>query len=185
MDPSNRGAEPFQDEPSRLEDHVPDASMADSEDMEIRSLESSDVEEGRLPLPVWMRESSPSFRWRWVPVPIRTLARSVYAWTKGPDPPQIQKIVPLFPWLQEAPIQLVDRFLPKRTHKAALLAFFYAAWLSTVTLVLQHQQSSGHIEGYGKPSSIWCGANYWYGSRLSVLLSIADTFLGLMVMDVV
>lgn len=115
----------------------------------------------RLPLPVWMRESSKSFHWKWVPLPMRRVARAIAAWSKGPDPPQIQRIRPFFPSIQEAPIRLLDRFFPKKKHKAAFLVFFYFCWLLTFSLVLHHSASAGEIEGYGQPSPIWCGAGYW------------------------
>ena len=143
------------------DEQAPDPSIVDSADLHIRSSSSSDVERGRLPLPVWMRESSKSFNWRWVPLPIRELTRFAISWSKGPHPPQIQKITPFFPFIQEAPLKLVDRFLPKRKHKAALLAFFYLGWVLTFSLIIRHSASSGSIEGYGKPQPLWCGANYW------------------------
>jgi len=130
--------------------------------MDVRSLSSSQTEQnGSLILPVWLRESSKSFHWRWVPVPVRHAARAVVTWSKGPDPPQIQKITPFFARIQEAPVEFIDRHLPKRRHKAALLAFFYLCWLLTFILVLNHSAKAGNIEGYGKPQSIWCGATFW------------------------
>ena len=150
------GQSPWEDEA------IPEPSTADSADLHIRSSSPSDVEHGRLPIPVWMRESSKSFHWRWVPLPIRTFTRSATSWSKGPDPPQIQKVTPFLPFIQETPLKLLDRFLPKRKHKAALFALFYLAWILTFSLVLRHSAKSGTIEGYGKPQPLWCGANYWY-----------------------
>ena len=139
----------------------PEPSTADSTDLHIRSSASSDIENGRISIPVWMRESSKSFRWKWIPLPIRHLARSIVAWSKGPNPPQIQIITPFFPSAQEMPLKLMDRFLPKMIHKAEALVTLYAAWLLIFVLVLQHSASSGEIEGYGQPTPIWCGANFW------------------------
>lgn len=144
------------------QDDGPEPSTTDSVDLHIRSSASSDIENGRLSMPVWMRESSKSFHWRWVPVPIRHFARSFATWSKGPDPPQIQKIIPVFPPIQELPLRLVDRFLPTRVHKAGGLAVLYSGWLLTFVLVLSHSATSGEIEGFGQPSPIWCGANFWY-----------------------
>ena len=138
----------------------PEASTPGSSDMDIRS-ESQEAEQHQYPLPVWLRESSKSFHWRWVPVPIRQTARAIVAWVKGPDPPQTQKITPFFPVIQEAPAKFIDRRFPKRRHKAGLLAFFYFCWLLTFTLVLNHSAQAGNIKGYGKPQPIWCGANFW------------------------
>lgn len=122
---------------------------------------SPDVENGQLPLPVWLRESSKSFHWRWVPYRIRQSARKVADWSKGPDPPQIQKISPFFPAIQEAPVKFIEKYLPRKKQKAALLAFFYLCWMLTFSLVLVHSNSAGKIRGYGKPVPIWCGENFW------------------------
>jgi len=142
------------------QDNGPQASSPGSSDMHMRS-ESSDDGHNQFPLPVWLRESSKSFHWRWVPVPVRQAARAVVAWSKGPDPPQIQKIRTFFPSIQEAPAKLIDRHFPKRRHKTALLALFYSCWLLTFILVLHHSAQAGNIEGYGKPQPIWCGASFW------------------------
>ena len=138
----------------------PEASTPGSSEMGIRS-GSPEAENGRLPLPVWLRESSKSFHWRCVPVPIRHAARAAVAWSKGPDPPQIQKITPFFPFIQEAPAKFIDKHFPKRRHKTGLLAFFYFCWLLTFSLVLNHSAQAGNIKGYGKPQPIWCGASFW------------------------
>lgn len=142
------------------EEEVPEPSVADSTDLRMRS-RSPETENGRLPLPVWMRESSKSFHWKWVPLPIRNFTRFVIAWTKGPDPPQTQQITPFFPTIQEAPLRLVDRFLPKKKHKTGLLILFYFSWVLAFSLILRSSASSGKIEGYGQPQALWCGASYW------------------------
>lgn len=141
-------------------DDMPEASAASSPEIHVRS-GSPDLENGRLPLPVWMRESSKSFHSRWVPYRIRQAARSIADWTKGPDPPQIQKITPFFPAIQEAPVRYIEKYLPRKRQKAALLAFFYIGWLLTFSLVLVRSNSASNIKGYGKPDPVWCGANFW------------------------
>ena len=152
-------------ERSRWQDddgHAPEASTPGSSDMGIRSCSSSDIgQAATLPLPVWLRESSRSFRWRWVPVRVRQASRMVVAWSKGPDPPQKQKITPFFPFIQEAPAKFIDKYLPKKRHKTALLALFHFCWLLTFVLVLNHSAKAGSIKGYGKPQSVWCGATFW------------------------
>ena len=136
------------------------ASTPSASDMHIYSA-GSDTERGQLPLPVWLRESSKSFHWGWVPVQVRQAARAVAEWSKGPHPPQKQKITPFFPSIQEAPAKFIDRHLPKRKHKVGLLGLFYFCWLLTFALVLHQSAKAGNIEGYGKPQSIWCGASFW------------------------
>lgn len=147
-------------------DEGPEASTPSGSDMHIRS-GLSDGGEGYFPVPVWLHESSKSFHWKWVPLRARKVARAVAAWSKGPDPPQIQRITPFFPFIQEAPAYMIERYLPKILHKAGLLAIFYFCWLLTFTLVLDHSAKAGNISGYGKPQSIWCGASFWYVSCMA------------------
>lgn len=145
---------------SARHDSGPEPSTSSSPQIHVQS-GSPDIENGQLPLPVWLRESSKSFHWRWVPYRIRQSARKVADWSKGPDPPQIQKITPFFPAIQEAPVKFIEKYLPSRRQKAALLAFFYFCWILTFSLVLVHSNSAGEIKDYGKPVPIWCGENFW------------------------
>lgn len=162
---ADTGNEAFHDELSRWQDDQeggPEPSTPGSSDMSIRSRAASpDQGNESFPIPVWLRESSKSFHWRWVPIPLRRATRAIVTWSKGPNPPQVQKIIPFFPLIQEAPVGLIDKYLFKRRHKAALLAFFYCGWLLTFTLVLNHSAQAGNIKGYGKPQPIWCGATFW------------------------
>ncbi len=142
-------------------DGGPEASASSSPRIHIRS-NSADIEHGQNSLPVWRLESSKSFRWRWVPYRARQLARSVVLWSKGPEPPQIQKITPFFPHIQEFLVKLIQKHLPKRTYKAALLATFYLCWILSFSLVLNYSASAGDIKGYGQPEPVWCGASFWF-----------------------
>ncbi|KAI4180455.1 MAG: hypothetical protein L6R41_007232 [Letrouitia leprolyta] len=112
------------DAPSSWEqDGGPEPSTSGSSTLDVRSRASSDVGDGNGfhgPIPVWLRESSKSFHWNWVPFRLRQFARAVAAWTKGPDPPQIQKITPFFPSLQQAPVRLLARYFPGKAQKAGL-----------------------------------------------------------------
>lgn len=141
---------------------VPETEASDSSSPHMHvGPEASNDEERPFSPPVWMRESSKTFHWRWVPFRIRQASRSMVKWTKGPDPPQIQKITPFFPAIQEAPVRWIDERLPKRKHKVFLLAFFYCCWILIFSLVLVYSNSAGQIEGFGKPDPVWCGASYW------------------------
>ncbi|KAL8711740.1 MAG: hypothetical protein Q9220_003911 [cf. Caloplaca sp. 1 TL-2023] len=145
------------------EDGGPEPSTSASSTLHVRSRASSsnreESENSQRSIPVWLRESSKSFRWKWVPYPVRHFARAVAVWTKGRDPPQMQKITPFFPSIQKAPVELVARFFPKPLHKAGLLAFYLFCWLLTFSLVLHHSASAGDIKGYGKPQPIWSAGN--------------------------
>lgn len=113
-------------------------------------------------LPVWLRESSKSFRWGWVPLPLRKAGWGVVRWVKGPVPPRTLLLKPLLPHLQELPVRYLERFFPKRKHKIALLLLFYTAWFLPWFLILLHSRSSGYIQGYGRPQTLSCASTYWY-----------------------
>lgn len=129
-------------------------------DLDMRS-QVSGLTPSALPLPVWMRESSKSFRWRWVPLPLRKAARRTVTWVEGPQPPTELKIKPLLPFVQEAPIRFMDKYVPNKKHRCALLVFLYFCWFLTWSLVLRHSSGSGYIPGYGKPQDVWCGYRLW------------------------
>lgn len=137
------------------------------------SLGDPDAPDGLLPeerggeghlhrLPIWIQESSKSFRWGWVPLPLRKAGRAVVRWVKGPVPPHQLLFTPLFPNIQALPVTYFERFFPKRKHKVALLLLLYLSWFLSWFLVLVHSASSGYIEGYGKPQTLSCAATYWY-----------------------
>jgi hypothetical protein len=141
--------------PPLLED---DDRLVDPDTSE--DLPPPDVETGHA-LPVWLRESSKSFRWGWVPLPLRKIGRSTANWVKGPDPPHMLLLKPLFPRVQELPVQYLDRLFPKRKYQTLLLILLYVSWFLPWFLVLLHSRSSGYIEGYGRPQTLSCSSNFW------------------------
>ncbi|KAH8434525.1 LCCL domain-containing protein [Aspergillus melleus] len=129
-------------------------------------LQPQDEETGVTYLPVWLRESSKSFHWSWVPLPIRKIAWATATWVKGPDPPHDLLLKPLFPRIQELPVRYLERFFPKRNHKIALLFLLYFVWFLPWTIVLLHARSAGYIEGYGRPQTLSCSTSLWdYGNE--------------------
>ncbi|KAJ5689227.1 hypothetical protein N7462_003619 [Penicillium macrosclerotiorum] len=141
--------------PPLLEDDERLANPDASED-----LPPPDVEAGHA-LPVWLQESSKSFRWGWVPLPIRKAGRVTASWIKGPDPPHMLLLKPLFPRIQELPVQYLDHFFPKRKQKMGLLFVLYLSWFLPWFLVLLHSRSAGYIEGYGQLQTLSCSTNFW------------------------
>lgn len=124
-------------------------------------LPPADVEAGGA-LPIWLQESSKSFRWGWVPLPLRKAGRATANWIKGPDPPHMLLLKPLFPRMQELPRQYFDHFFPNHKHKISLLLLLYVSWFLPWFLVLLHSRSSGYIEGYGQLQTLSCRTNLWY-----------------------
>ncbi|KAF2170899.1 hypothetical protein M409DRAFT_63929 [Zasmidium cellare ATCC 36951] len=82
-------------------------------------------------------------------------------WVKGPNPPRIYKITPIFPNIQHAPIALLDRYAPKRRQRFWLLILLYASWLFVFSLMLWKSSFAAQIPGYGTPVRLSCSARYW------------------------
>ncbi|KAF3479416.1 LCCL domain-containing protein [Arthroderma uncinatum] len=137
-----------------IDDHDPDRANNDN------LLPFGLANDGASVMPVWLAESSKSFRWGWVPLPLRKAARVTVRWLKGPEPPHELRFEPLFPGIQQAPVVFLERYFPKKKQKIFLLLGLYFAWFLSWSLTLRHSVSSGHIEGYGKPGPIACSANY-------------------------
>lgn len=135
-------------------------SDVESQDPQFH-LRSESESSNPIPLPVWMRESAKSFKYKWVPLPLRKAGRATANWVKGPQPPKDLHITPWLPRIQEAPIRLLDRFAPKKRHRVFLLCLLYACWALAWSLMLWHNSSSGYIKGYGQPQNLWCGASFW------------------------
>ncbi|KAL3441349.1 LCCL domain-containing protein [Aspergillus insuetus] len=125
-----------------------------------------DVDTGNTILPVWLRESSKSFRYKWVPLPIRKAARATANFVKGPDPPNPLLLIPLIPQIQELPVRYLNKFAPKRKHKILLLLLLYLAWFLPWTILFLHSRSAGYIAGYGRPRTLSCSTSFWaHGNR--------------------
>ncbi|GAB7360589.1 hypothetical protein MBLNU230_g0471t1 [Neophaeotheca triangularis] len=82
-------------------------------------------------------------------------------WVKGPQPPQIYNIRPIFPKFQHTPIALLDRYAPKKAERFWLLIAVYASWLLMFSIVLYKSSAAASIPGYGNPVNLGCGAKYW------------------------
>lgn len=82
-------------------------------------------------------------------------------WLAGPQPPQIQKITPILPSVQRAPINLLHRLLPKPRQRATLLAIFLVSWLLTFSLPLLLSSRPAH-DASGNPAiNIACTDTLW------------------------
>lgn len=149
---------PYRDDPEipPLTDDEDDAQT--THDLHMRS-ESESSEHG-LPVPAWLRPSGISSK-DWIPQPIKRAGKAVAVWVEGPQPPRELNIEPYFPQIQHAPIKLLDRYVPKRKHRACLLVAFFATWFTIWSILLKLHAGTGEIKGYGKPRNIWCGATFW------------------------
>jgi hypothetical protein len=113
------------------------------------------------PTPRFLQDQG-SYRYMpWVPMPVRRVAKAAAEWAKGPSPPQIHKIQPLFPHIRGAPIRLLETYAPKKSQKITLLVGFYFCWIFLFAMVLHQGTVVTEIEGFGAPSEIGCGNTYW------------------------
>ncbi|KAK5111434.1 hypothetical protein LTR62_004886 [Meristemomyces frigidus] len=106
--------------------------------------------------PSWLNNFSDQF-----PPSLQQAWQKTKTWTKGPDPPRIFTITPLFPSIQHLPITLLDRFVPSKLHRFGLLLLILASWLLSFSLVLRASSFSASVPGYGTPLRLHCGAAYW------------------------
>lgn len=156
--------------PPQMDDERDSASASDVSAITQDHLHTN----GSILVPVWLRESSKSFRWRWAPLPFRKAGRAIVRWVKGPVPPRVLLLKPFFPLIQELPARCLERFFPKRRHKVALLLLLYVSWFVPWFTVLFHSRASGYIAGYGRPQTVSCSASYWYYPFSPLLFPMAD-----------
>ncbi|PTB79754.1 hypothetical protein M440DRAFT_1389675 [Trichoderma longibrachiatum ATCC 18648] len=101
--------------------------------------------DGSAPTPRFIQDERSSKRWRRIPYPVRRVLLAVAKWSRGPPNPQPYRIRPLFPAVQEYPLRLVDRFLPKAYRTWALFLYF-SLWLVTFVLVFFFRQEGRFIK---------------------------------------
>lgn len=134
----------------------------DHPDAPIREAPLSDLEEDNSPpTPRFIQDEGSWKRFKWVPYPIRRIIKAGVKWAHGPPNPIRYRIEPFFPLLQHAPIVLLDKYVPRKLHRALLVVAYFALWILTFALVKRNGQSVGEIQGWGTPTSISCGASYW------------------------
>ena len=129
---------PLPDPAARLE-------MADSDDTAVSSSDSPPAPKRR----------------NWIHPAVRRYWKKAARWARGPHDPRPYTIKPLYPRVQEYPLYLVERFLPRRRLRFGLLFLLFAVWIVTFALVKRREVDSSEIEGWGDPQTISCGATYW------------------------
>ncbi|KAM3418062.1 hypothetical protein BST61_g6268 [Cercospora zeina] len=96
-----------------------------------------------------------------VPKPLKKAWAATVTWAKGPDPARIYRIKPFFPSIQHVPINLLDRYAPKKEHRFGLLVAAIASWLLVFSLMLHMSAFAAQIPGHGTPIRLSCAARYW------------------------
>ncbi|KAG8165913.1 hypothetical protein KVR01_004465 [Diaporthe batatas] len=98
---------------------------------------------------------------RRVPGGVRRRYGTAVSWLRGPDPPRPWKIRPLLPRVQQLPLRLVDRLLPRRWQRAVVLLVFYVCWIATFGAVMHKSSAVDDIGGQGSPFLVGCGGSFW------------------------
>jgi hypothetical protein len=135
----------------------PDATIEDATRHPMYEFE----DDSSPPTPVFLQDQDTWRAWRWVPPSVRRRWKKVVIWAIGPQPPRILVVKPWLPFVQEAPIRLVDAYLPKRTQRFMALLSFYLCWMLTFGLVFRQSTFVSEVEDYGKPVEIGCGNTFW------------------------
>ncbi|KUI55609.1 hypothetical protein VP1G_02898 [Cytospora mali] len=98
---------------------------------------------------------------RRVPPPIQNKSNAAVKWLRGPDPPQVWKIRPYLPRLQQLPLRLADKFFPRQWQRLIALFVFYVCWIVTFAAVLHKSSVVDDVDGYGSPVLLECGSTFW------------------------
>ncbi|KAJ9148371.1 LCCL domain-containing protein [Pleurostoma richardsiae] len=139
-----------------------DEDTAGHPDAPIDGAPLSELEEDdSAQLPRFLEEEGKWKQWKWVPYPFRRIKTAAAKWARGPQNPRDFKIRPIFPTVQLAPLVLLDKVVPRRKHKIALVIVGYAAWILTFALVMRHGLYASEIDEWGSPGEIGCGNTYW------------------------
>ncbi|EGY17624.1 hypothetical protein VD0002_g351 [Verticillium dahliae] len=149
-------------------DH-PDAPIPDSTTTAQQRRELEVEDDSSTSTPRFLQDDRNGKRWKWVPYPVYRLWKATATWAQGPQNPRDWKIKPVFPRIQEYPLLLVEKYLPKRKQRLAVVFFYVAIWAVTFALVKRAETLATEIEGWGTPSEIGCGATYWgAGNRCGI-----------------
>ncbi|RSL53085.1 hypothetical protein CEP54_010583 [Fusarium duplospermum] len=135
-------------------------------DAPLETQSNLEIDDNDPPTPRFIQDEGSWKRWRWVPYPVRRVWKKVTKWSRGPASPQPYRIKPFFPIVQEYPLYLVERFIPKFKHRAWLVFFYLSIWIVTFALVKRKDTIASEIEGWGRPQTIGCGVTYWGAGNL-------------------
>jgi hypothetical protein len=97
---------------------------------------------------------------RRLPAPVTRWGRKAIAWIKGPEPPVLHRISPLFEPVQTYPAHLVAR-LPSPV-RLCLFATAFILWVVIFGVIISDFSLPANIAGYGAPVRLGCGAQLWY-----------------------
>lgn len=100
---------------------------------------------------------------RRIPNGVQRRSGATVRWLRGPEPTRTWKIRPLLPRVQQLPLRLVDKLLPRLWQRAIALLVFYVCWIATFGAVMHKSSAVDEVDGQGSPFLVGCGASFWYG----------------------
>ncbi|KAJ5050776.1 uncharacterized protein L3040_002647 [Drepanopeziza brunnea f. sp. 'multigermtubi'] len=160
MMPFNGDEERERGEYRLLANEHPDDPIDESSQNHILHMGELD-DDSPPPTPRFLQDQS-SYRYpKWIPGPVRRVSKAVVKWAAGPEPPHIHTIDTILPLVQEFPLRLLDRYVPKKRQKICILIAFYFTWILTFAMVMQQSTIATELEGWGTPGNIGCGDTYW------------------------
>lgn len=146
--------------PAAASSRHPDAPVGGGDDA-LHVVDDDDDDRSDPPTPRFVQDENGWKRWKWVPYPVRRFVKAARKWSKGPPNAQPYRIKPFLPMVQEYPLWLVERFVPRRKHRLWLLLSYFSMWLVAFVLVKRQETVVAEVPGWGQPVAIGCGASYW------------------------
>lgn len=107
------------------------------------------------------QRNSKSRTTKWIPYPLRRFGLTVAKWSHGPPNARPYRIRPFFPAVQEFPLRLVERVLPRTKQKFWVIFFYLSIWVIAFVLVKRQSAHVSEIAGWGEPQTVGCGESYW------------------------
>lgn len=96
---------------------------------------------------------------RKLPAPVTRWSRKAIAWIKGPEPPVLHRINPLFEPVQTLPARLIGR-LPKLV-RFSIFAAAFILWVVLFGVIIGDFSLPTDLAGYGAPVRLGCAAQLW------------------------
>lgn len=165
MSPTNGHAnygDNFHDLPHDLPANPDQIADGNHPDSPLEAPRLHELQEGHPgPLPRFLQEDGLGKHWKWIPYPIRKFGRAAAVWAHGPVNPITFRIEPVFPAIQQLPVVLLDKYVPKRKHRRFLFVGYLLVWLLTFSLVKRQESSLTELKPWGRPQEIGCGNYFW------------------------
>ncbi|KAF1920222.1 hypothetical protein BDU57DRAFT_561102 [Ampelomyces quisqualis] len=95
-----------------------------------------------------------------LPPPVVRWKKKVATWIKGPEPPQINHIVPLFERVQTLLVRMLGRMLP-RWARVGVYACACVLWAVAFGVIISNYSLPANLGGFGAPVALSCTTSLW------------------------